>query len=290
MHSRLNDPMAFLTMKPLSDRVWYWRRVSTGGVYEFAGGGAALLIDSGAEQGAADGLRALIERRRWERVFLINTHYHPDHIFGNRALLSLEQISLVRVDGGQPRLDARTPAAHDARSSIRRERAFQIFQILRQGLTVIPLPGHSPDSVAIGVEGVLFVGDALFAPPVMRRYPVPAHLDPGAALRSLQALRDHLTAPNKVAATHAAVPWRWVVAGHGEPLTRDEAIRAVEQNEQAIITAKRTLHSLAGAADAADWRARTAAWLETLQMRLPSDPAQWRYWQRIAQAYAEASA
>ncbi|GAA3918552.1 MBL fold metallo-hydrolase [Microbacterium invictum] len=84
---------------------------------------------------------------------------------------------------------------------------------------VIPLPGHSPGSIAVHVPAVdaLFVGDALTTRHVLtgQRGPQPAPFtdDPQRALDSLARLED--------------VRASWVLPGHGTPWTEgvDELLR-----------------------------------------------------------------
>lgn len=89
---------------------------------------------------------------------------------------------------------------------------------------IIPMPGHSPGSIAIHVPSVdaVFVGDALTTRHVLtgRRGPQPAPFtdDPAQALASLERLRG----------TNA----RWVLPGHGTPWS-DGVAAAIDAVESA---------------------------------------------------------
>lgn len=88
---------------------------------------------------------------------------------------------------------------------------------------VIPMPGHSPGSVAYHVPSVdaVFVGDALTTGHVLTGAqgprPAPFTQDPAAALAALDAL--------------AATAARWVLPGHGAPWDGGaaEAVRLVRE-------------------------------------------------------------
>jgi hydroxyacylglutathione hydrolase len=112
---------------------------------------ARVLIDP-AE--ANDTLFAFLDNRKVDLV--VNTHGHFDHVGGDWALkeqgavLCLHRLDLDFVDRffpGHPAFD-RYLAEGD-----------RVAEVLR----VLHTPGHSPGSVVLASDGVLFCGDLLFA-------------------------------------------------------------------------------------------------------------------------------
>lgn len=114
-------------------------------------GGVRILIDP-AE--AADPLFSFLDGRKVDLV--VNTHGHFDHVGGDWLLkergakLLMHRADLPLVDRffpGHPTFD-RYLAEGDQ---------------IADGLSVLHTPGHSPGSLIIAGDGILFCGDLLFA-------------------------------------------------------------------------------------------------------------------------------
>src|SRR5581483_6418782 len=111
--------------------------------------GSALAVDPRldlvgrfAEAVAARGLRL---------VYVLDTHTHADHLSGVRALAERTGAAVV------------AHAASRVRGPVRRVRGGERLRLGAATVEVLDAPGHTPDSLALLVDGHLFTGDALFA-------------------------------------------------------------------------------------------------------------------------------
>jgi glyoxylase-like metal-dependent hydrolase (beta-lactamase superfamily II) len=111
--------------------------------------GSALAVDPRldlvgrfAEAVAARGLRL---------VYVLDTHTHADHLSGVRALAERTGAAVV------------AHAASRVRGPVRRVRGGERLHLGATAVEVLDAPGHTPDSLALLVDGHLFTGDALFA-------------------------------------------------------------------------------------------------------------------------------
>ena len=166
--------------------------------YLVSANGTTIIIDP-AEPSAP--LHSLIGARKVDLV--VNTHGHFDHVGGDWVLreqgarIRLHQADLPYVDHyypDHPPIDAYL------------EDAEEIAGILR----VLHLPGHSPGSIALVGEGVVFSGDLLFAGSIGR-----TDLPGG----SMEDMRDSL-------GRLLALPGNTrVYPGHGETTTLEKERR-----------------------------------------------------------------
>lgn len=250
-----------LNLIELADNVFAWRRVSSGGVvlWSFRNERRLLLIDTGSEEGAAQGLLDIAHRFRPHKVYIANTHQHRDHVFANQLLVERAKAHLW------------TPGAAGATLSC--------FDLDDLAVGVIPAPGHSEDSTAFLVATSLFTGDAVYSPEVLRRFPIPAYENVGSALESLDLLRRTYL---KLLAKSEKAANCWLVTGHGRPLANNEALMAIDGCVNSVKAALQAMKQL--------WVPRepltsdqVAAWLKFT--RTPVRPGRFAYWQRVAAAY-----
>lgn len=141
----------------------------------------AVLIDTLALPEETRQLRSFIERELRVPVrYIINTHYHADHSWGNcffpEATVIGHQLcyELLRTRG-QAALDAEKKENPQLREvdlvlpHVTFERGELNLQVGKKSLNIFPLPGHSVDSIAALVEEdrVLFCGDTYMALPTL---------------------------------------------------------------------------------------------------------------------------
>jgi hydroxyacylglutathione hydrolase len=135
--------------------------------------GKCAVIDCACyEEGEFEELDYLISRKNLKPVLLLNTHCHPDHIFGDRMFLEKYNLrAYCHADEEMNRRNAQqfamyfglamdTPA--DPAGFITDK---QVISFGSETLLALHVPGHAPGSLAFysEKEKVVFTGDALFA-------------------------------------------------------------------------------------------------------------------------------
>ncbi|MGW7538167.1 MBL fold metallo-hydrolase [Amycolatopsis sp. NPDC054798] len=143
-------------------------------------GGPCLVVDPG--EGAAEPLAAALAEHDLTPVALLATHGHPDHI-GAAAELAREHGVPVRLHPGDADWYA-APYEPLAPGDV---------EAAGLAVGVLPLPGHTPGSVAFTVETgeggrLVFTGDTLFAGSVGRTGGSGSELEN--SLRTLLTLAD----------------------------------------------------------------------------------------------------
>ena len=128
--------------------------------------GQGMVLDPGGDP------KPILERARrlgLQIVLVVNTHGHFDHIVGNAALIRETGADLAVHELDAPRLYA-PESARSFLLGLTRERC-RPTRLLRHGVAisvgeltfqVLHTPGHTPGSICLLGEGVLFSGDTLF--------------------------------------------------------------------------------------------------------------------------------
>ena len=109
----------------------------------------ALAIDPRLDQ--VDQFADAAAARDARVIYVLDTHTHADHLSGARGLARRTGATLL------------AHAASKLEGPVRRVRGGETFELGTKAVTVIDAPGHTPDSMALLVDGHLFTGDALFA-------------------------------------------------------------------------------------------------------------------------------
>lgn len=189
-----------------------------------SGPDGAVLIDTLALPEETLQLRRFIDRELQVPVrYIINTHYHADHSWGNcffpeATVISHRKCYDFLKGRGQAALDSEKKENPQLREveivlpSVTFDQGELTLQIGKKTLTILPLPGHSADSIAVLVEEdrVLFCGDTFMALPII----VDGDIEETTA--SLKKL-------TKMGLEN-------LVPGHGEIVLRGEIDAAIKQN------------------------------------------------------------
>lgn len=185
----------------------------------------AILIDTGANESNA---RKLLRCVRDELVLdvraILTTHAHADH-FGGHAFITRRtgamvyapsiESELLKYPLMQPSLlfgGAAPPAALRERfilapaSRVDAVIVDDSLEIEDVRVSVVPLPGHSPNQVGFLVDGVFFCADVVFPEAAITKYRIPYLFDLDRHLASIEAA-------GRLECGH-------VVPGHG-PVERD---------------------------------------------------------------------
>ena len=137
----------------------------------------AVVIDTLALPDETLGMREFIEHELSVPVrYVINTHYHADHAWGNcffpgATVIAHELCRILLDQRGQPSLEA----ARKQNVALRQVKIVlphltfsageMNLRVGKKNLTILPAPGHSSDGIAVLVEEdrILFAGDAFHA-------------------------------------------------------------------------------------------------------------------------------
>jgi glyoxylase-like metal-dependent hydrolase (beta-lactamase superfamily II) len=109
---------------------------------------AAMVIDPRLEQ--VDRYVEALTARDARLVYVVDTHTHADHLSGARRLADRTGATLV------------AHAASKLKGTARRVQGGSALELGGTRVDVLDAPGHTPDSMALLIEGHLFTGDALF--------------------------------------------------------------------------------------------------------------------------------
>ena len=109
----------------------------------------ALAIDPRLEQ--VDRFQEALRAHEARLTHVLDTHTHADHLSGVQRLAQRTGAAVL------------AHAASKLRGTAQRLRGGTVFELGSRRVTVLDAPGHTPDSLALLVDGHLFTGDALFA-------------------------------------------------------------------------------------------------------------------------------
>jgi hydroxyacylglutathione hydrolase len=127
--------------------------------------GEALVIDPAAD---AQKLLREAKERGYTIKYIVNTHFHVDHVMGNKAMkeltgaeiiihekdaygLSHQGSQMFSMFGGEPS----PPADITVKDG-------DFITVGDTSLEVLHTPGHSPGGISLYHKGIVFTGDTLF--------------------------------------------------------------------------------------------------------------------------------
>ena len=125
----------------------------------------ALVIDPAAEE---DRIFKEAENRGYTIKYIVNTHSHIDHIMGNRRMKELTGADIIIHEKEAGALVQQSPdmmLMFHAKPSPPADitvRDGDFITIGKTSLKVLNTPGHSPGSICLYHNGMVFTGDTLF--------------------------------------------------------------------------------------------------------------------------------
>lgn len=124
------------------------------------------VIDPGAE---AEKIIRLIHQKELKPSMIINTHGHVDHVGANKDLIDEYSIPLLIHSADTPMLDKVEQMELSFFLGAKNSPPPDKFLVEGHNVTIgsiqleiIHTPGHSPGSVSLIGDGILFSGDTLF--------------------------------------------------------------------------------------------------------------------------------
>ena len=132
--------------------------------YLVVGEEKACMIDT--MNGYAD-LGAAVRKLTDKPVFVINTHGHPDHIFGNvyfgQAYMHSADLELTRMFTEHPDFIKACEENHLRMPPFSEVREGDVFDLGGKHLEVYEIPGHTPGGILLLLreDRILFTGDSV---------------------------------------------------------------------------------------------------------------------------------
>lgn len=148
--------------------------------------GNVLLIDSGLDSDTGKRILRILDAQGWKLTHLLNTHSHADHVGGN-ALLSArtgcailatrEEAPFIEQPWLEPALlyGGFPPQALQNKHTMAKPSVVRhlLPEGLPEGLSLLPLPGHSPGMVGVRTgDDVLFLADSLLSEASLAKHPI----------------------------------------------------------------------------------------------------------------------
>ena len=199
----------------------------------------AVVIDTLALPDETLGMREFIEHELGVPVrYVINTHYHADHSWGNCFFSGATIIAHTRcrellIERGMPSLEA----ASKQNAALKQvkivlphmtfSRGEMNLRVGKKNLTLMPALGHSDDGISVLAEEdrVLFAGDAFM--------PVPYIVDGN--------VEDIVASIKRI----SRMGLENIVQGHGDIILRGEIEAAIKENLNYISAIKKAVRTAA---------------------------------------------
>lgn len=143
------------------------------------------LIDSGSGKDYVKNINKVLESNNWNLKYIINTHSHADHIYGNQKLqdkygckiyCSEIEKSFINYPILEPTLFYGAMPIEDLKNrflNAPKSVCEDIAKINLDGIEIIDLKGHSPNMIGILTsDNVLFCGDAFTSKSIIEKYQI----------------------------------------------------------------------------------------------------------------------
>ena len=153
-----------LFIKEVAPGIWLMDEAHEATGYLVVGEGKACVIDT---MNGYNDLRAAVRKITDKPVFVINTHGHPDHIFGNmyfdKAYLHPADLPLAKSFAENPEFIKMMEEKGGKMPPFSETREGDVFDLGGRHLEVYELPGHTPGGIVLLLreDRILFTGDGV---------------------------------------------------------------------------------------------------------------------------------
>lgn len=127
----------------------------------------AVVIDPGGDAGR---IKMMLDDLELQIKYIVNTHGHFDHVSGNGQLKEATGVDILIHPLDAPMLERLSSNAAIFGVSVDNsppcDRTIEEGETISFGefkLEVIHTPGHTPGGISLFTDGIVFVGDTLFA-------------------------------------------------------------------------------------------------------------------------------
>ncbi|SDC17617.1 MULTISPECIES: MBL fold metallo-hydrolase [unclassified Candidatus Frackibacter] len=213
-----------------------------------------ILIDSGLDDSVGRKVLRVLEEEGLHPKAIINTHAHADHCGGNAYLkrnteveiyapkVEAEMVNAPYIEplylfsGAAPIKDLKnkflmaTPSKVD--QIIAKDKSELEFEGLK--INILPLPGHAPNQIGIGIDNILFCADTIFSKAVLRKHKIPFYMDINKQKQTLDFLKNS--------------DYKLYIPAHGEPIEDieelvDANLKVIDEIENLILEITKELSS-----------------------------------------------
>ena len=158
------------------------------------GASEAVVIDPGD---SPDAVLRVLEERGWTGAAILVTHGHFDHLGAIAGVASNTGAEVWMPRGEADKLRTLDSAPYEPEHLVE---GGETLQLAGLEFEVLSVPGHSPDHVAYATDGIVFIGDLLFAGSVGRTDLEGS--DEGTLLASIAEVMEALPGETVVAPGH----------------------------------------------------------------------------------------
>ncbi len=190
----------------------------------------AVLIDTLALPEESLAIRDFVERHLQTKIrYIINTHYHADHTWGNcffpdAIIIAHSRCRDLLIERGIPSLNEAKKQNSALRQveivlpNITLDDGMMNLRIGKKQLQIMPAPGHSEDGIAVLVieDRVLFAGDAFMPIPYL----------PDGDIEAMRGFYENIR----------SMPLENIVQGHGDIILRGEVEPSIDENLEYLDT------------------------------------------------------
>lgn len=220
------------------EKTWYTDSGSKTGFY-LADNGKVVIIDTGLNDPAGEGISAILDAQGWKPQAIFNTHSHADHIAGNAALqkkygcpvyalplsaffIRNTKMNAAAIFGGLPTPEMEHPffLAEPSDCGVLSD------SVMPRGMSFFSLPGHAYDMAGFACDdGTVFLADALAEEKSLEVNPIAYMFDPGETFETLRNLAE-----SRLPVTGAPLPGVRFVSSHCETRDRDGVAELARMN------------------------------------------------------------